>query len=250
MSVMSFEIPTRVKVPRELRARDLSVRDAKRLPGGFVRVTLGGDELEGFESTGPSDHCKLFVPAADGEMTGRHYTPLHVGGGEIAFDIVVHGDGPVSAWADSLPVGSPVRVGGPRSSLEFPVGASQLVLIGDASAFPPIRRWLAARPQTLPTTLILHGEGIEYFEDLDGVDVVRTPFDPSGDGIVKALSELELDGGTYVWAAGEAGTLIAARRWLRNESPVAREAVKVDGYWKQGLADRDHHAPIDPNDAE
>ena len=82
------------------------------------------------------------------------------------------------------------------------------------------------------------------------MDVVRTPFDPSGDGSVKALSELELDGGTYVWAAGEAGTLIAARRWLRNESPVAREAVKVDGYWKQGLADRDHHAPIDPNDAE
>lgn len=243
-------IPTRLKIPRELRMRHLNVRQATRIPGGFVRIVLDGDELEGFESTGPNDHCKLFVLDGTGEMQGRHYTPLHMPGGEIAFDIVTHSDGVISAWAEQLPVGDQVRVGGPRSSLEYPVGASSLVLIGDSSAFPPMRRWLDGLPNGIRVDAVLHGDGGEYFEDRPGVYFHRVPFDVTGQGLLDRVRVLPMDQGTYVWAGGEATTLVPLRKWLRNHSPVSRQAMKIDGYWKQGIVNRDHHAPLDPESGE
>lgn len=247
---MTQQKPMRVKVPRELKLRNLSVTDAKVIPGGFVRVTVDGDDLHDFESTGPTDHCKLMIERG-GEFEGRHYTPLPVGEGKIAFDIVVHGDGLIGSWAETLPIGQSVRLGGPRSSLEFPVGAEQLVLVGDASAFPPMRRWLNARPTSLPTTIILHGEGTEYFDDvadMETVEVINVPFGPDGTDLEDAVRSVELAVGTYVWAAGEAATLIPIRRWLKGESGLESTSYKIDGYWKRGVADRDHHEPIDPED--
>lgn len=243
-------IPTRLKIPRELRARRLNVREATRIPGGFIRIILAGEELDGFESTGPNDHCKLFVPDGTGEMQGRHYTPLHMPGGEIAFDIVTHDDGVISSWAEKLPIGEQVKVGGPRSSLEYPVGASSLVLIGDSSAFPPIRRFLEGLPKGLRADVVIHGDGGEYFDDWPGVFFHHVPFDLTGQSMLDRVRVLPMDRGTYVWAGGEATTLVPLRKWLRRESPIDRQAMKIDGYWKQGITDRDHHAPLDPEAGE
>ena len=57
-------IPNRTpqRVRHELRMRLLEVRDVEALTPNMRRVTLGGDDLEGFESPGFDDHVKLFFP--------------------------------------------------------------------------------------------------------------------------------------------------------------------------------------------
>ncbi|WP_182169558.1 siderophore-interacting protein [Flaviflexus equikiangi] len=235
--------PTRAKIPRELRRRSLRVAEAYPLPGGFVRVILTGPDIEGFESTGPTDHCKLVIND-EGEH-GRHYTPIPMPGA-IAFDILTHGAGAVSRWAERLPIGDTVRVMGPRSSLEFPNNTSHLVLVGDAAAFPPLGRWLSHPSRTMRTDVVLHGPGGSYLEDREVATFREIPFDITGQALLDCVRSLTFTSGTYVWAGGEASSLVPLRRWLRTSAP----AMKVDGYWKQGVADRDHHAPLDPEENE
>lgn len=65
-----------------------------------------------------------------------------------------------------------------------------------------------------------------------------------------ALRELTFDDGTFATLAGEAGALIPWRRYLRRELGLPAAQVTADGYWKRGIADRDHHEPLDPADPD
>ena len=55
--------------------------------------------------------------------------------------------------------------------------------------------------------------------------------------------------GTYVWAGGEAGSLVGVRRYLRRELGLPGHQVEFEGFWRLGADNFDHHAPIDPADA-
>jgi NADPH-dependent ferric siderophore reductase len=65
---------------------------------------------------------------------------------------------------------------------------------------------------------------------------------------VRSLGAIEPD--AYVWAAGEATSLIPVRRYLRHELGLSPEQLAVEGYWKRGVTNLDHHAPIDPTDPD
>ena len=41
--------------------------------------------------------------------------------------------------------------------------------------------------------------------------------------------------------AGEANALKPIRRYLRRELGLSKDQVEVDGYWKKGDANLDHH---------
>ena len=71
---LSSTARTREVVRHELRRRRATVVGRVELPGSLVRITLGGEELDGFTSLGPEDHVKLLFPSADG-VVGRDYTP-------------------------------------------------------------------------------------------------------------------------------------------------------------------------------
>lgn len=256
---MISESPTRERIRREPTMRSLRVAHVADLPNNFRRLTVVGDELESFEATGPADHVKVMIHADTPDAAGRHYTPRELretdGGRELDIDFLCHGDGPLAEWAAAAEEGEAVRIGGPRSSTLFPTNVRNVVVGGDAAALPAIARWIedAARAD-IPVTVLLHGEGREYLEancDIATVaDVHEVAWDDSGESLVEAargISDL-FDAGTYAWFGGESTTLIGLRRWIRDESGVARGAFKVDGYWQVGVADRDHHAPVDPND--
>ena len=53
---------TAKRVRHPLRFRPLEVRAVQRITPHLVRVTLGGDALDGFESPGFDDHVKLALP--------------------------------------------------------------------------------------------------------------------------------------------------------------------------------------------
>ena len=231
---------TRVVTRHEMKERRLRVASAERLPGNYVRIDVEGDDLDGFVSTGPTDHAKLAVPGSDDG--GRFFTPI-VGGGKVSFDIHLHGSGPLSTWAESAGVGAELTVRGPRGSKGLPEGASRLVLVADASALPPLSRWLDLAPSSVPVTAIVVDTDASYFGQTDRDFVVTT-----AEELVGVVAGLEFDEDTYVWAAGEATSLIPLRRWLRENR--RRESFHVEGYWRRGVANHDHHAPLGGEDDE
>jgi NADPH-dependent ferric siderophore reductase len=270
----------RQRVRHGIVVRHLVVLRSTRLTARMLRLTVGGEELAGFDAPGPADHVKLFVPdPVTGELhvptvgpegivrpavppTVRDYTPRAWRPGEFDVDVVLHDDpGPVSAWAERARPGDRLAIAGPRGSELVPRGADHLLLCGDETAFPALARWLEAAPAGLPVEVLLEvGEVADagYLTSVARPEHTVHVLDRAGAApgsttlLADALRELPVKAGVgFAWFAGEAGSLVPVRRLLRAPgSAFDRANVKVDGYWKRGVIALDHHAPIDPEDPE
>ncbi len=58
---------------------------------------------------------------------------------------------------------------------------------------------------------------------------------------VRAVTVPDDLGDLFAFAAGEAGDITPIRRWLRREFGLPKRQLAVDGYWKRGTTDHDHH---------
>ena len=288
--VVSLVRAGRVKVSHAMAVRRLTVSAARRVTPQIMRVTLTGSELAGFESIGPTDHVKAFFPdPATGEIAAptlgpaglqqpergtaypRDYTPRafrpHGSSGtggtdqapELDLDLVLHDDGgPASRWAAGAAVGDPLVVAGPRSSKLVPEGYDSFVLGCDETALPAVARWLELLPDAATVRVLAEVSGAadeEYLGSLAPhveVQWLRREGPPGTSGVleraVRALGPFAP--GTYVWARGEAGSIVGVRRYLRREVGLPGTQVDVGGYWRRGSADFDHHAPLDPTDPD
>lgn len=254
----------RERVMHELKRRQLSVVRTQRVAPALVRITLGGADLEGFVAPGPADHIKVFFPAADGETVARDYTPFAFrpdaeGGPELDVDFVLHGDnGPASAWAARAEAGHEISIGGPRGSRLAPSDAARVILVADESALPAAARWIDAFPglPVIGLFTVADEATAEYLADRDGADRDYRWFtgDDRDARLAEALRELCADesatGETFFALAGEATALIPLRRYLRRELGLSKDQVDAQGYWKRGIIALDHHAPLDPDDAD
>lgn len=243
-------------VRHEARVRNLTVAGIRELSPGFLRVTLRGEELDGFTSLGPADHIKLVLDAeVRRDYTPRAFRPAQDGAGaELDIDFFRHGDGPASSWAEDAAEGSTITIAGPRGSHLLPTGADRFVLAADESALPALARWIEFLPE---------GTEILAFVELDNpsdaaylepahVHAARVVWlDKADSALERAIRNLGDPGeGTFTWIAGEATSLVPIRRYLRRELGRPATQVKIDGYWRRGEAGRDHHAPIDPADPD
>ncbi|GHD82272.1 NADPH-dependent ferric siderophore reductase [Salinibacterium amurskyense] len=274
---MTFE---RESVKHPLAARRLSVSAVNYPAPSIARITLSGDELEGFISSGPTDHVKAFFPdpatgvltaptmtedglkrVGEGKVFSRDYTPLgfrsHDGHHELDIDFVVHGDeGPASAWAGKAKVGDEIVIAGPRGSKLLPQGATHVILIADETALPAASRWIEMLPTSVRITALFDvaDESVEsYFsEELNARMDAQWFYRRDGLGQLEAALRAlgEIGESTFVFLAGEATTLVPLRRYLRRELGLPKQQVTADGYWRRGVTDADHHAPIDPSDPE
>ena len=107
------------RVRHDLKLRVLTVVRTEQLTPHMRRITLAGDDLDGFVSPAHDDHVKLFFPApgetapvlpvlgnganpieyAQGARPiARNYTPRRYDAErrELEIDFVLHGDGPAS----------------------------------------------------------------------------------------------------------------------------------------------------------
>lgn len=252
----------------DLVARRITVSAITRVAPDMLRITFTGVDLAGFTSHGASDHVKLFFPQHDGTIhtrfdgdpalvISRDFTPLPRttdAGAVLDIDFYVHADpGPASSWAASALPGAELRMGGPRGSRGMPEGADSFLLVADETALPSARRWIvgaAGAPVTLIATV--HGDGAwvrDYVHAGGNVDVRMSS--PAADDVLAAAQDVAPVGErTFVWAAGNAATLLPLRRKFRREWNLPASQVSVDGYWRNGVVAWDHHAPIDPTDPD
>lgn len=206
------------------------------------------------------------------EMFGRDFTPLNVrdedGRRLVDLDILIHqGPGPAARYIVQAKLGDTLVLVGPRGSKAVTRNAPRVVLIVDGTSLPSAARWLAELPATTAVEIIADVPDLDAARSYlhkalsrdahstaeaksrgFGLHSARTS--ASGADLVAALTAVGVDASTYVFAAGEASTLLSLRRHLRHTLNLPREQFTVTGYWREGVEAWDHHAPIDPADMD
>lgn len=265
-SAIKTELAAR-KVQHPLKARLLQVRRTVRLTPYLLRVTLAGDDLDGFVSASFDDHVKIILPSEAGAMpllpdigprgpvwpgdaprpVLRDYTPRRydADAGELDLDFVLHGHGPAAAWAAQAQPGQYLGVAGPRGSFVIPVEYDWHLLIGDETALPAIGRRLAELPPrarvlavietrhaaarlALPTSADLSLQWVHC-----GVDLAD-----GSSALARAVHRLQLPEGVgYAWAAGESGAIRAIRQHLVQERGIDKSRIRAASYWRRGASD-------------
>ena len=247
--------------------RRLVVRSVDELTPHLRRVTLGGDELDGFELGAPAASVRILVPEpgaddlvlpswegneflyADGSRPSiRTFTPREHDPGalELAIDVVDHPGGVVSSWARGAAPGDEVGCSGPGRGYEVDADAAGHVLAGDETALPAIAQLVAAIADDVPVRAIVEvRDDAARLPELDRAAERREPLDVDwlvtgderGAGLVRALRDVPLEPTTAIWVAGEARVMQAIRTMLRDERDVGRSRTTVRGYWKDRGAD-------------
>ena len=257
-----------------LTPRLAEVTRVERVTPRMARVTLAGDFSE-MPAAAATDHIKIFFPASGEEFpvmptVGEHglvpppagsprnyrdYTVrrLDRDAGELDVDMVVHAGGLAGAWAASAVPGLRVGVLGPRGSEVVADDLDWYVLAGDETALPAIGRWLSELPAGARAEVFCEvadaAEEQEFVSDADvTVHWLHRDGVPAGEATLlhDALATLALPAGRgFVWVAGEAGALRPVRRLLRARDDLSPRDLDVDGYWRRGVVNHDHHAPGD-----
>ena len=269
---MTVTAPTLVPVST-LRARRAPppfrrVSVARVAPRGprLVRLTVVGQELEGFDIGLPASSARLLVPRDSGEVVlpvwnGNEFlyddgsrpairtvTPLRFDAAtrELDVEIVLHGHGPLSAWAGAARPGDRAAVAGTGRGYDIDPTAATFVLAGDESALPAITLLLDALPAAADVRVILEIAGDdEAHVDLParrGMTVQWCALAAGarpGDALVAAVMEAAVDPDHRVWAAGEAAAVHRIRRHLFEERGLPRAHAVIRGYWKYGRESSD-----------
>ena len=254
------------KIRHETRLRVLKVQAVKHLTPLMLRVTLAGDQLEGFASPGYADHIKIFfapagsdqilpVPGPDGlafpedrprpEM--RDYTPraFHPATNTLDVDFVLHGDGPASSWAAQAEVGQKIVIGGPRGSVIIPDAFHWYLLVGDETGLPAIGRRLEELPPAARAVAIIEvarkeeEQVLKTAAEAEIIWVHRNGAEAgNNDLLLRKVEQLSLpNGDCYAFIAGESNTSKSLRNHLVDQRGLNAEWVKAAGYWLRGVAD-------------
>ncbi|WP_225755585.1 siderophore-interacting protein [Actinotalea sp. Marseille-Q4924] len=259
----------RTKLP--LVARRLEVLRVEDLSASMRRVALGGPELAGFRSDGPTDHAKVWFPpdgrpddapllpsevdgawvAPDG-ATCRDYSirTFDPGAGEVVLDMAVHAHGPAGRWAAQARPGQQLGLLGPKTTKTPPMDRDRYVFAVDETGLPGLQSWLEQLPAG-PRVRVLAEVGGTADEvpvpEHPGVEVTwlhRGTAEPGTttllpDAVRDALTELPDDATVWLWAAAEA-TVVRAIRGHVTRSGLDKRSCSMTGYWRLGVANFDH----------
>ena len=248
------------------RFRQVAVRRLAPLSPRLVRVTLAGDELDGFTVTKPAASVRLLIPergttelvvpawngnefllAGGRRPTIRTFTPRRTDPAalELDLDIVVHGGGAASMWVDQVSEGSAAAISGPGRGYDIDATAPAFLLAGDETAIPAMSQLLEHLPPNAPRRVV-----IEVAHPTRGpsttIRCTRLPHGSicakgaqPGDALFEAITAAPIAAGEKIWIAGEAAAMQRIRRHLFDERGVTRRDATVRGYWKHGRAGDD-----------
>ena len=217
------------------------VRHRVQVSPHVVRVTLGGIQARAdapsFVSTGRADEFfGLWVPVPGGEPAKRYYTvrAWRPAAGEIDVDLLLHGPGAASSWADRASVGDVVAFDAPRGHYAPPAAARWVALCGDATALPAVGRILDERPaEAPPVTVVLSVDDPADRPALAARDDDVVRWVDSDDVVARTLELTSTTQPGYLWFAGEASDMRVVRQRLRRELHWPVEQWCTMGYWRR-----------------
>lgn len=261
---MSFTLSRR---PNELVFRPVRLVERRQLTPHYIRLTLAGDALRGFDSPGSDDHIRVFFPdrADSTALTAeqlraypsRELTPLvwDATAGTLELEFLLHGDeGVAGRWAATAELGSTVGVGGPRGSMVLEGEPDSWFLAGDETALPAIRRFVAAMPDAAPGErrgLVLvevpDAEHEPAFDVPPGTELrwLHRGDSPAGSALAAAIRTMTAAdrpaGEVFAFVAAEHEIVKPARALVLDRWRLDPAQVVVKGYWRRGEAE--YHAP-------
>lgn len=232
---------------------------AKRTPH-LVEVTLRGDDFRAMPDLGPDAFCYIFAPrpgeerpAVDYDFSwdtwrtqdpdvrpqGRYYTVrrFRPSIGEVDFQMLLHGAGPLSTWAETAAPGQHVALWGPRASFRLPSNDAPLLLAADHSGLPALSRILESLPSDARGRAFVELDSQEDRQDTDGPPGVSVEWLVRGSTdrgalLMDAVSACDIAPGAYAWVAAETGVVGRIRAHLRGAKGMAPKAVCAIGYWQ------------------
>ncbi len=249
---------TRHPFPPATRRLTLAARRVLAAVGAdsFVRVRLAEAEpgqLAGFVAPGGGDHVRVEV--VEGADRTETIVAHSVEEGWIDLDILVHEGGGaavgvIGPWAAGAPLGSPAVMHGPKGSVVLTGAPGEVVLAGDDSALPAVRRYLGMLGPSITGHLLLEtvfgaalADGAR--PDLAALGIVPPPGlrvriltpDPTAPSaaLADALAALPAPVDPlerFVFACGEQSLVAPARAALASWGIDVERAV-VKGYWRR-----------------
>ncbi len=240
----SETLPRIERIRHELRRRQLTVLSSVALTPNMIRITLGGEELEGFSSLSPGDHIKIFVPDGAGGTAMRDYTPRSYDAEKrtLVLDFAVHEAGPATQWALDARPGDSLQIGGPRGSLVISGPIRSWLLIGDETALPSIGRRIEEMAAGVAVTSVVAIPGPQdeqHFETSASLTAHWIHRKDAADAavIIERLRQVPLEPDTFVWIAAEGAVVRAVRAYLVEERGHPLAWLRASGYWVKGKAD-------------
>jgi len=230
------------------------------LTPGMVRLTLGGEGLRDFCSTGIGDeYLRLFFPDAEtGELAlpsidaNGHWTypegrakvrcstytvrRFDATSGEMDIDFVVHAGGLASEWAQNAAAGDAITINRPRGLYQLPDGAQWQVLLADAPGLPALSR-LLEQGVSIPTRAFIEVPDPSHEQPLPSGEHLSITWLHGGNGAsASRLADVARhvprpSGPGYFWVAGEQKVVRSIRKFVRQELQLPATHYELVGYW-------------------
>jgi len=258
---VSSEARVRQPAPPFRRA---TVVDVVAVTPRLTRVTLRGEELVDIPMPEPAGSVRLLLPEANGLViptwagnnfvfddgrrpTLRTLTPVGTdpARGELGVEVVRHGAGRASDWAEHARPGDPSAISGPARGYVPTADAARFLFGGDETALPALVQLAAAVPPGIPAEVLAEvPDPSARFPLTDRSDITVTWIDGSpgapGVALADAFAARPVGADTHVWAGGEAAAMQRIRRHLYETLGVDRARATARGYWKYGRSASSH----------
>ncbi len=226
----------------------------------FRRVLLGGPGLADYRSVGRADEWFRFVFPAEGRTTvpqptivngqlsfdepqprQRYYTIRRFDpvGPRLTVDVMVHGHGVASSWAQEVKDGDQVMLSRSWGRYRPADDAEWELIIADPTGLPAAARILEELPAGRRALAVLEAPGPQARLELESeADLTVTWLDSPdlelGSGqLAAATRALELPAGPgYIWMGGEQAASRDIRKYFRKELGWGSERYDIVGYWR------------------
>lgn len=202
--------------------------------------------------TRPNVAVRLEVETPQGERPiSRVYTirSFDAATGRIEIDFVLHvDDSPAMRWLNSAKPGMSIHLVGPRAHFipDYESGR-KIAIFADETAIPAVHAILSQWQASAQAVLYVETGDEAAFEELPhppGVErnlLLRRADEAAGTTgrLVDAATQIVQAEGWTVWAAGERLEARAIRSYCLDTLGLAKEDVRVFGYWRKGVSSSD-----------
>lgn len=252
--------------------RVVEVLRVTKLVPHMVRLTFGGEQLEGFATKGVAEHIRIYLPdAQSGELVlpvlrpdgfafpvdrdrpvSRAYTPRRWDprNQELDVDVVIHGDGPGSVWASNVKAGDTAVISGQPGGAYLPeTHVDWYVIGGDEAALPAIGTLTEALPPSMQSYVFIEVLNKQEEQELTSPSQMQVTWlyrntmnSSPGRKLAEAMQAVKLPTGDgRIWVSCEAGVMRDIRKHFLDSLGIDRSMLRTQGYWKAGETNHTDH---------